>query len=87
MNLQGKRALVIGLGESGLAMVRWLNRQGASVRVADSREQPPTVDKLRAAVPAAELVAGAFVSTSTKCCVSCLIPGIINLRVHQDCKN
>ena len=60
MNLQGKHVLVIGLGESGLAMARWLAREGASVRVADSREAPPNVDALRAAVPGAELACGEF---------------------------
>ena len=60
MNLQGKHVLVIGLGESGLAMARWLAREGASVRVADSREAPPNVDVLRAAVPGAELACGEF---------------------------
>ena len=64
MKLQGKRTLVIGLGESGLAMARWLGRQGASVRVADSRESPPNVDALRAEVPSAELVCGAFPARS-----------------------
>lgn len=58
MNLLGKHVLVIGLGESGLAMVQWLARQGAVVRVADTRLQPPNVEALRAAVPQAELIAG-----------------------------
>ena len=60
MELKGKRALVIGLGESGLAMAKWLARQGAIVRVADSRSLPPNVELLRSAVPRAELVAGDF---------------------------
>ena len=60
MELQGKLILVLGLGESGLAMTRWLARQGASVRVADSRDAPPQADTLRAAVPEATLLAGAF---------------------------
>ncbi len=60
MELKGKRALVIGLGESGLAMAKWLSRQGAVVRVADSREAPPNVNALHKAVPEAELVAGTF---------------------------
>ena len=60
MELKGKHVLVLGLGESGLAMAKWLSRQGALVRVADSRFQPPNVETLRAAVPSAELVAGAF---------------------------
>ena len=60
MELKGKHTLVIGLGETGLAMARWLGRQGARVRVADSRLQPPNVAALRAAVPQAELIAGPF---------------------------
>lgn len=60
MNLKGIRALVVGLGESGLAMAKWLARQGALVRVADSRVSPPNVDVLRAAVPGVELCAGPF---------------------------
>ena len=60
MDLYGKRILVVGLGESGLAMAKWLGRQGARVRVADSRSTPPNVEALRRAVPDAELVAGNF---------------------------
>ena len=60
MELRGKRVLVVGLGESGLAMAKWLHRQGAVVRVADSRDNPPNVEALQAVAPAAELLAGAF---------------------------
>ena len=41
MNLQGKTVLVLGMGETGLSMVKWLVRQGAIVRAADSRLEPP----------------------------------------------
>jgi UDP-N-acetylmuramoylalanine--D-glutamate ligase len=51
MELQGKRVLVVGLGESGLAMAKWLHRQGALVRVADSRDNPPNVDALQRVAP------------------------------------
>ena len=60
MHLTGKLVLVVGLGESGLALARWLARQGAQVRVVDSRRNPPNSDALRAAVPNAELFFGAF---------------------------
>lgn len=60
MDVKGKQAVVIGLGESGLAMAKWLAREGARVRVADSRPTPPNADAFRAAVPAAELVTGPF---------------------------
>ncbi|MFL6658913.1 MAG: UDP-N-acetylmuramoyl-L-alanine--D-glutamate ligase, partial [Massilia sp.] len=58
MNYDGKHALVLGLGESGLAMAQWLARCGARVRVADTREAPQRLDALRAGVPQAEFVAG-----------------------------
>ena len=60
MDLKGKRVLVVGLGESGLAMAKWLHRQGALVRVADSRDTPPNVDALQRVAPGAELIAGPF---------------------------
>ncbi|MDX5408888.1 MAG: UDP-N-acetylmuramoyl-L-alanine--D-glutamate ligase [Thauera sp.] len=58
--LTGKHVLVLGLGESGLAMARWCALRGARVRVADSRSNPPGLDALRADAPLAELVAGSF---------------------------
>ncbi|NYE63644.1 UDP-N-acetylmuramoylalanine--D-glutamate ligase [Duganella sp. 1224] len=60
MIYEGKNALVLGLGESGLAMALWLARSGARVRVADTRESPDRLPALRAAVPDAEFVAGSF---------------------------
>lgn len=60
MDFHGKRVLVIGLGESGLAMAKWLHRRGARVRVADSRDNPPNVEQLQALAPHAELQTGAF---------------------------
>lgn len=60
MDLKGKRVLVVGLGESGLAMAKWLHRQGALVRVVDSRDNPPNVDALQRVSPGAELIAGPF---------------------------
>lgn len=56
----GKRVLVLGLGESGLAMARWLMRCGATLRVADTREAPDRLAALRALAPSAEFIGGAF---------------------------
>ena len=58
MNYDGKHALVLGLGESGLAMAQWLARCGARVRVADTRAEPQRLPALREAVPQAEFVGG-----------------------------
>ena len=38
--------LVLGLGDSGLAMAAWCHRLGATVRVWDSRETPPQLANL-----------------------------------------
>ncbi|MBT0962494.1 UDP-N-acetylmuramoyl-L-alanine--D-glutamate ligase [Denitromonas iodatirespirans] len=57
---QGKHVLVLGLGESGLALARWLAHEGASVRVADSRAHPPGAEALHAALPEVTLSTGAF---------------------------
>ena len=45
--------LVLGLGDSGLAMARWCARAGAHVRVWDSRAVPPNAAALAAALPGA----------------------------------
>ena len=39
MNPAGKNALVLGLGETGLSMARFLSRRGAHVRVADTNAE------------------------------------------------
>jgi UDP-N-acetylmuramoylalanine--D-glutamate ligase len=60
MNLAGKNALVLGLGETGLSMARFLSRRGARVRVADTRDNPPKLAALGEKVPQAELALGAY---------------------------
>ena len=40
-SLANKSVLVLGLGETGLSMLRYLKAQGARVRAADSRPNPP----------------------------------------------
>ena len=44
VDLAERLVLVLGLGESGLAMTRWCLREGARVRVADTRDVPPKRD-------------------------------------------
>ena len=63
MMIRTDLTLVLGLGESGLAMARWLARQGVALRVADSRDTPPGVDRLRAEVPDVEVVTGPFTAS------------------------
>ena len=59
-DLANKSVLVLGLGETGLSLVRWLVTQGANVRVADSREQPPTMEQVRNQFPQVVIHCGAF---------------------------
>ena len=61
--LQGLHVLVLGLGASGLAMVRWCVRQGARVTVADTREAPPQLMQLQTELPQVTFRAGAFEAT------------------------
>ena len=55
--------LVLGLGESGLAMARWCARHGAQVRVWDSREAPPHAATLAAELPQVAVLAGTLEPT------------------------
>ncbi len=59
---QSPMVLVLGLGESGLAMARWCARHGCRLRVADTREAPPNLSLLAAERIEAEFVGGAFTS-------------------------
>jgi UDP-N-acetylmuramoylalanine--D-glutamate ligase len=47
--------LVLGLGDTGLSLARWIEREGGSVRLADSRAEPPRRKDF-----AGELHTGAF---------------------------
>ena len=60
MELKGKHVLVLGLGESGLASALWCARQGARVRVADTRAAPPYLEELRRRVAGADFLPGEF---------------------------
>jgi len=58
--LRDKRVLVLGLGETGLSAVRWLKSQGAVVRVADSRSNPPNLQQMKDSHPDVAVAAGPF---------------------------
>ena len=59
-DLRDALVLVLGIGESGLAMARWCARAGARLRVADSRSEPPMRAALNEAVPTARVHVGSF---------------------------
>lgn len=59
-SLSSQLVLVLGLGESGLAMARWCALRGARLRVADTRPNPPGAEDLAARLPGLELATGPF---------------------------
>jgi UDP-N-acetylmuramoylalanine--D-glutamate ligase len=55
ISLGGRRVLVLGLGDTGLSVARWVEHAGGKVRVADTRPSPPRRKEF-----AGELHTGAF---------------------------
>ena len=52
--------VVLGLGDTGLSLARWLARRKAQVRVADSRAAPPQAPALARELPQIPFAAGPF---------------------------
>ncbi|MBC7209479.1 MAG: phosphotransferase, partial [Pseudomonas sp.] len=50
--------IVVGLGKSGMSLVRFLANRGIAFAVADTREQPPELDTLRREYPQVEVRCG-----------------------------
>ncbi|MEY3974889.1 MAG: UDP-N-acetylmuramoylalanine--D-glutamate ligase [Pseudomonadota bacterium] len=64
MALREQTVLVLGLGDTGLSMVRWLRGAGATVRVADSRQDPPHLRTLQREFPDIRTDCGPFHESS-----------------------
>jgi UDP-N-acetylmuramoylalanine--D-glutamate ligase len=70
--LAGRRVLVLGLGDTGLSVARWIEHQGGTVRVADTRDSPPRRDDF-----AGELHTGPFSAALLQGIdLLCLSPGL-----------
>jgi UDP-N-acetylmuramoylalanine--D-glutamate ligase len=70
--LAGKTVLVLGLGDTGLSVARWVERAGGAARVADTRASPPKRKEF-----AGELHAGAFTPRLLhRVDLVCVSPGI-----------
>jgi UDP-N-acetylmuramoylalanine--D-glutamate ligase len=62
--VKDKKVLVLGLGETGLSSLRWLAAQGAQLSVADTRDNPPGLNALKAELPNVTIHTGAFKASS-----------------------
>jgi UDP-N-acetylmuramoylalanine--D-glutamate ligase len=60
LDLHNKHVLVLGLGDTGLSVLRWLHGKVACLRVADTRGMPPGLDALRAELPEVAVHLGNF---------------------------
>ena len=58
--LKGRKVIVLGLGDTGMSMTRWLKRRGAIVSVADTRADPPHAASLSREWPAVAIETGEF---------------------------
>ena len=59
-HLPASRALVVGLGQTGLSCVRYLRAHGYAVAVVDSRNEPPQAAALASRYPEVALYRGGF---------------------------
>ncbi len=57
---QARRAVVVGLGRTGLSCARYLSARGARVAITDSRREPPELGNLGRLVEHVELRLGGF---------------------------
>jgi UDP-N-acetylmuramoylalanine--D-glutamate ligase len=77
MRYQGRTAVVLGLGQTGLSLVRYLVRHGANVRVADTRAAPPRADVLVSRFSGVPLETGPFSArTFAGCDLIAISPGV-----------
>ncbi len=54
------KALVLGMGVTGVSIAAWFAGQGRTAIFVDSREQPPGKEQIRTLLPDAELICGEF---------------------------
>ena len=77
LDFKGTKVLVLGLGDSGLSMARWLSRQGAVVSVADTRAEPPHATVLARELPQVALGRGELSEASLRAAdMIAISPGI-----------
>ena len=58
MNYTGKKILILGMGKTGLSMIKWFSRFGVPLSVADTRIDPPNLELIKRTVPNESLFCG-----------------------------
>jgi UDP-N-acetylmuramoylalanine--D-glutamate ligase len=76
LELKDRRILVLGLGDTGWSMTRWLNRRGAVVTVADTRSDPPRAADLKHEFPDVPLEYGFHDQTVRAADLIAISPGV-----------
>jgi UDP-N-acetylmuramoylalanine--D-glutamate ligase len=77
LDFANRRVLVLGLGDTGLSMTRWLERRGAEVSVVDTRANPPHAATLARELPRVDVTTGPFLETKfAKAEMIAISPGI-----------
>ncbi len=66
LELDGRKVLVLGLGDTGLSMARWVAARGARVTVADTRTAPPQAGALARELPQAVIECGGIRESSLR---------------------
>ena len=54
------RALIVGLGETGLSCAKYLAAQGVQLAITDTRQYPPALERVREQLPDVALFLGGF---------------------------
>lgn len=76
VDFANRKVLVLGLGDTGLSMARWLVRQRATVHVADTRRDPPHAGVLARELPDVALTRGSLQPAGYSAEAITISPGI-----------
>ena len=77
-----KPVVIIGLGETGLACLRFLKSLSIDVSVVDSRLNPPNLSKAQQEFPEVKIQCGSFDTPEVKSAASIIVsPGV---SIHQE---
>lgn len=60
MNYHGKKILILGMGNTGLSVAKWLSRAGAILSVADTRPAPPNLAQFHELISTKNIFCGPF---------------------------